>query len=97
MPKCLRCHAGAEWIQGRVPDEPPADEPISDAEVVRRCNELATLFYKAHGYQVEEGYKMYEATHPQEVGMWNLAAMAFEFIEGTEVEQALAEIDDENA
>ena len=22
QPKCLRCGAGAEWIQGRVPDEP---------------------------------------------------------------------------
>jgi len=25
MPKCLRCGAGAEWIQGRVPMEPARD------------------------------------------------------------------------
>lgn len=22
--RCLRCGAGSEWIEGRVPDEPPA-------------------------------------------------------------------------
>lgn len=27
MAKCLRCGAGAEWIQGKVPDEVPVDEP----------------------------------------------------------------------
>lgn len=24
-PKCLRCGAGAEWIEGKVPDEPARD------------------------------------------------------------------------
>ena len=36
MAKCLRCGAGNEWIQGRVPDE-PAVQPE-----VRRCDQRMT-------------------------------------------------------
>lgn len=59
---------------------------------VAACNDLARAFYKAHGYEVKDDYRFYEATHPQEVSMWNLAVMAYEHIEGTDVLEALAEI-----
>ena len=71
-------------------NEPSASELAS--MTVSSCNMLARTFYKAHGYEVDEGYKFYEATHPQEVSMWNLAVMAYEHIEGTDVLDALAEI-----
>lgn len=67
----------------------------TDREVVDRANELARVFYKAHGYQVEEGYRFDQAFHPQERGMFNLAAIAFDFIEGTDVEAALEQLDDD--
>jgi len=34
MSKCLRCGAGSEWIQGRVPKEPPDDSGV-DYEIVK--------------------------------------------------------------
>ncbi len=30
MAKCLRCGAGNEWIQGRVPDESPSPDVVGD-------------------------------------------------------------------
>ena len=62
-------------------------------KIVKEANELARKFYLAHGYNVEKGYRFDQATHPQEQGMWNLAVMAYSFIEGTDVEEALVEIE----
>lgn len=67
--------------------------PKTDAEIVAACNELARLFYKANGYDVPEGYRFDEAHHPQELGMWNLAVMAYDHIEGTDVECAIDNLD----
>lgn len=69
-----------------------SDELKTDQQIVDECNELARLFYKMHGYEVEDGYRFYEAHHPQEIGMWNMAVAAYEHIEGTKVEQALLEL-----
>lgn len=74
-------------------DENPFDwSKKSDEEIVAAGLELARRFYKAHGYEVEEGYKFYDSKHPQEVGMWNLAVIAFEELTGTDLEDALANI-----
>jgi hypothetical protein len=67
----------------------------TDAEIVSDCNKLARLFYKSHGYQAEEGYRFDKARHPQERGMWNLAMIAYEFIEGTSPDEALNNLEDE--
>lgn len=37
MAKCLRCSAGAEWIQGSVPSEPNHER---DKEALRKKREL---------------------------------------------------------
>lgn len=67
---------------------------MSDAQkLVERANELARIFYAAHGYEVKEGYRFDQARHPQERGMWNLAAKAFEFFEDVDIESALDEIE----
>ncbi len=60
-------------------------------QIIHECNQLAIRFYKAAGYEVPSTYKMYEATHPQEVGYWNLAVIAYEHIEGTDIDEVLDE------
>lgn len=62
-------------------------------KIVDRANELARIFYEAHGYEVPKGYRFDKAHHPQEAGMWNLAVMAFAFIDGTNVDDALSEVE----
>lgn len=64
-------------------------EPMTDRELVDKCNSLAIHFYRMAGYVVEPTYKMYEASHPQERGFWNMAVEAFEFVNGSDVENAL--------
>lgn len=66
----------------------------TEAEIVAACNHLAVLFYKMNGYAVSEGCKMYEATHPQERGMWNMAVAAYYHIEGTDVDELLDIMED---
>ena len=65
-------------------------------ECVDECNALARQFYASMGYEVEEGYRFDRAHHPQEQGMWNMAAMAYEHIDGTEMDQVLLELEDES-
>jgi len=38
---------------------------------------LARLFYKMRGYEVEEDYDFQSATHPHEVLCWNQAKVAY--------------------
>lgn len=59
------------------------------ADIVKRGNDLARQFYASMGCVVPDDYKFYEATHPQEVGCWNMAVMAYDFIEGTDLEDCL--------
>lgn len=66
-------------------------------QIVDDANRLARLFYKAHGYQVPVDYRFDQAGHPQELGMWNLACIAFGFISNIDVQDALREGSDENA
>ena len=63
------------------------------SKIVSSCNELARVFYQSHGYEVPKGFAFHEATHPQERSMWNLAVMAYERIEGTDVLEALNELE----
>lgn len=62
--------------------------------IVESANELARRFYAAHGCKVEAGYRFDQAEHPQERGMWNLAVIAFQYLQDTDVEDALAQLED---
>lgn len=62
-------------------------------ELFDDCNELAREFYASHGCEVAAGYRFDLATHPQEQGMWNLACIAYEFIDGTDIEEVIKELD----
>lgn len=66
----------------------------TDQEIVDDCNKLARIFYASQGCQVPSVYHFDRATHPQERGMWNLAVLAYDFIEGTSVEDALSGIEE---
>ena len=63
-------------------------------QVVNSCNALARLFYAARGYQVPTGYRFDKCSHPEELGMWNLACIAYEHIEGTDPNDALSDLDE---
>ena len=69
------------------------EEEKTVEDVVAEGNELARQFYRSMGCVVPEGYKFYEATHPQELGCWNLAVIAYEHIEGTDLEECLDEME----
>lgn len=68
----------------------------TNREIVDECNELARTLYATNGYEVPDDYKMYDATHPQEKGAWAMAVYAYDHIEGTDVENALAELEEED-
>lgn len=67
----------------------------TNAETVALCNRLARRFYAVHGCSVTQGYRFDQATHPDERRMWNLAVLAFDYIEGTDIEDVLAQMEDD--
>jgi hypothetical protein len=64
----------------------------TDEQIVQVANSLARDFYAFMGYEVPEGYRFDQAKHPQERLCWRLAVRAFDVIEYTDVEEALAGI-----
>jgi hypothetical protein len=71
---------------------PHSSKPRSDQQIVDECNALARQFYKMQGCEQSADFKFYEATHPAEAGCWNMAALAYDHIEGTEVDECLREL-----
>lgn len=66
-------------------------DPIpDDEEIVEKGIELARRFYQSHGYEVGEGFKFFNSKHPTEIGMWNLAVIAFDELLKTDLEDALS-------
>ncbi len=68
---------------------------LSNRELVAECNALARKFYAMQGYEVGTSVKFYNSTHPHESGCWNMAVAAYEHTDGTEVEDALNEMRDD--
>lgn len=46
-----------------------------------QLNQLARLFYKMQGYNVEEGYDFFKAKHPQEKMMLEMAKLSLKYWE----------------
>lgn len=69
-------------------------EPRTEAQVISDCNALARNFYAKHGCTVDGDFKFYKAHHPLEKLCWYMAVLAYEEISGTDVEGALADIED---
>lgn len=72
-------------------------KPRTDAEIVAGANELARKIYAGMGYRARKGYRFDRAAHPQELGCWNAAVMAYEHVDGTDVENALDNLDEDEA
>lgn len=66
----------------------------TDKQIVDDANELARALYMSQGYDVKPGYRFDRAFHPQERGCWNMAALAYNFIEGTDIKSALANVEE---
>lgn len=71
---------GASWMRPTL-----RKTLMSDEELIEQTNNLAHRFYRMHGYQAPKGFKFYEATHPQEVLMWDMACAAMEDLRQTDV------------
>lgn len=68
----------------------------TNQQIVDNANILAAKFYSSLGYQVEKGYRFDQAKHPQEQQMWDFACISFDLIQGTDVEDALQQLQDES-
>jgi len=66
----------------------------TNEQVVRDANELARKFYSMNGCKVKKGFNFESSCHPQERLMWDMAVKAYEVIDGTDVDDALADIED---
>ncbi len=64
----------------------------SNKKLVRNCNRLARKFYKMQGYEVPKSFHFYDSTHPHEISLWNEAMVAYEHIRGSDVQDALDEM-----
>lgn len=67
----------------------------TNAKIVASANELARQFYLVRGYEVPAGYRFDKATHPHEREAWRMVAIAFEFLRGTEIDEVIAELEEE--
>lgn len=63
----------------------------TNEELIKDGNHLARLLYASMGCEVPAGYRFDKAHHPQEVGCWNAACIAYDFIEGTDLQSAADE------
>ena len=46
-----------------------------------KLNALAANFYKMMGKDAGDGFDFSESTHPEEFGCWNMAVVAYAFVE----------------
>ncbi len=66
----------------------------TNKQVVKDANKLARRFASASGWDTtKKGMKFYRSENPRAKHFWNLAVVAYEVITGTEVEDALADIE----
>ena len=68
--------------------------PRTEQEIVNQTNQLAREFYAKRGYQVPDGYRFDEATHPHEVEAWEMACMAQRLLTSTDPVDALDNLED---
>lgn len=71
-----------------------SDTSRTDEQIVADANELARLFYSSMGYEVPSGYRFDLAGHPQEQACWTMAAVAYDFIQGTDINDAAYQVNE---
>ena len=67
MSKCLRCGAGSEWLQGKIPDEqvtPSCDNPttveLKYDPTLEVPQEIMAAAHKVAGWTTKQGWKYWE-------------------------------------
>lgn len=68
---------------------------MTDEEIVRKANHIAREIYRLRGYLVPEGYRFDKATHPHEQEAWSAADVAFVELLDTDINDAVANLDDD--
>ena len=71
------------------------EQTMTNSELVDAAIELAGDFYSMMGYEHRPGFKYWESPHPQEQQVFEMACRAFEFIRGSDVMEAVADLEDE--
>ncbi|HCI3195052.1 TPA: hypothetical protein NOW41_002161 [Escherichia coli] len=72
-----------------------AAKRMTNRELVDAAIELAGDFYSMMGYTHRPGFKYWESPHPQEQRVFQMACRAFEVIRGSDVTDAIADLEDE--
>lgn len=70
----------------------------TNQEILQQTNELARVFYRLLGYVVPEGHRFDQGrgtAHPQERLCWQMACEAQLLLTETDVEDAIADLDEE--
>lgn len=80
---------GVKWAQNNSDGA-----AITDEELVKSALSLADKFYVLYGNISRPEFKFYESSHPMEQLMWDMACTAYDLISGTDIENALANIED---
>lgn len=70
-------------------------ETMTNRELVDAAIELAGQFYAMQGYTHRTGFKYWESPHPQELLVFEMACRAFEVIRGSDVMDAIADLEDD--
>lgn len=68
---------------------------MTNRELVDAAIELAGQFYAMHGYTHRTGFKYWESPHPQEQLVFEMACRALEVIRGSDVMDAIADLEDD--
>ncbi len=69
---------------------------MTNEELVNAAIELADDFYRLHGFEPKKNFKYWESSHPQEQLIFEMACLAFEKIRGSDVMEAIEDIEAEN-
>jgi hypothetical protein len=68
---------------------------LSNHELVDAAIELAGEFYAMQGYVHRPGFKYWQSPHPHERLCFEMACRAFEVIRGSDVMDAVEDLEDE--
>lgn len=67
----------------------------TDRQLVDEANELARRLASVQGFQVPANFRFEAATNPRARVVWEMVRIAYEVIEGTSIEDAVTNLEDE--
>lgn len=67
------------------------DQHQSEEQIIKNALELCRRIYAQMGYVASEGFKFYDSKHPTEIMVWSIVETAYMELQGTELDDVLAE------